>query len=219
MAFSGANDCKPDKHTGLTYKGREIILIKERGHPKVGLVAMGLTKGLYPPEKVVEAATIYAVTGNLQKTSELVKVPLKDLRKLTKTDDFLLVLREVREENSEYFDIKMSSVIKKALEKLESAIDDGDSVLNKHGEVVQLPVKAKDLAFISSITFDKLQLQRGKPTSLTGNTDTARLEKLAMKFIELAQRTNQIRTPITIEAETPEYAPSPRTEIEERSKG
>lgn len=183
----------PDKYTGVTYQGKEVILTSTRGTPPQGLVRLGMEKGIFTQEKQIELATIFAVTGDVAVTAEMCKVNPQHLRKLIKTDDFRSILKEIREENSEKFDAKFSLIVEKAQDQLLDRLENGDVKLTRAGQV-RIPMNGKDVAVVAAVNFDKLQLIRGKPTSRTeSSSNHSRLEALAEKFIALAQKVNKPR--------------------------
>lgn len=195
------------KRTGYTYKGQEIVLTKTAGPPKRGLVAKGILKGMFPDEKKIEAATIYAVTGSLQRTFELTKVPLKVLQQWRAQDDFKALLREVWEENNEKIDSQFTAIIEKSLNAIVDRLDHGDFKMSPRGTVERVPISAKDLSVIQAIQVDKRQLLRGLPTSRSDSGASAsektvhRLEQLAETFENLARLGRKPRVLDITEAE------------------
>lgn len=187
MAFN-SKDVSDRKHTGITFRGKEVQLIQTRGRVPSGLVRLGMERGVLTQAKTIEAATVYAVTGDVEKTAELTKVPSRHLRKLIKTDDFKEIIKEIREENAEKFTAGFSEIVEKAQKELVDRIENGDTVLSK-GKQVQVPMKGKDLAAIASQHFDRLQVIQGKPTAISGKMDVAtQLDKLAKAFEKIANK-------------------------------
>lgn len=206
MAFKeNAPDAGETKQTGLTFRGKEIILAPSRGkYQRQGLVKKGIEKGIYPDNMKVEAATIYAASGSLQTASDMSKVPLPKLREWRKTDWFQNLLREVWTENNEKIDAKFTAIIEKSLTNLEDRLEHGDFHVLKDGNLIRRPVSAKDLSLVSAINVDKRQLLRGLPTSRSETLGEAssktveKLEQLATTFENLARFGRQ---PKTIEME------------------
>ncbi len=159
---------------------------------------------MFPQEKKVEAAAIYAVTGSIQRTAELSGVPYDTVKGWRQTDEFKALLREVWEENNEKIDAKFTEIIEKSLEQVLDRVENGDFRLNGKGELKRVPVSAKDLSLVQAINTDKRQLLRGLPTSRsegaesnTGRT-VDRLERLAETFENLARLG---RKPIVVDVE------------------
>lgn len=194
MAFAdNSPDTRPEKKTGFTFRGKEIILSKTRGAPFTGLVKKGMERGIYPEEKRIEAVTIYAATGHFGRTSELTKLPESLIRQWRKQSWFQELLREIRSENNEKLDAKFTEIVDAALDQLSDRITHGDHVVLRDGSLVRRPVTAKDLSLVSAINIDKRQLLRGEPTSRSESLGTVeqqtvgRLEKLAETFEQLAK--------------------------------
>lgn len=191
----------PDKRTGVTYQGKEVILSKTLGDTPQGLVRLGMEKGIFTQEKQIELATLFAVTGDYETTANLAKVNVTHLRKLARTEDFRSILKEIREENAEKFDAKFATIVEKAQDELIDRLEHGDWKLTRGGKV-RIPMQGKDVGVLAAINFDKLQLIRGKPTSRTENlSNNSRLEALAEKFIALANKVNKPRPVEVIDVE------------------
>lgn len=211
MAFKG-KDVDPEKKTGFTFRGQEIILSKTRGRPFSGLVKKGMEKGIYPEEKRIEAVTLYAATGNFVTVSELSGVPVPTLKSWRNSEWFQNLLKEIRTENNEKLDAKFTEIVESSLEQLSDRVKNGDYVVTKRGELVRKPISAKDLSLVAAINVDKRQLLRGEPTSRSESVDKPenealkRLENLAETFENLARHG---RNPKVLEVEDAICIPSP----------
>lgn len=218
MAFEDPN--KPlknvgdDKRTGFTFRGREILLSKQQGKPKQGLVAKGIQKGLFPEEKKVEAAAVYAATGSLARTEEVTGVPADTLRKWRLSPEFQALLREIWQENNEKIDAKFTEIIEKSLDSVIDRLDNGDFHVTRTGQLIRKPISAKELSLVQAINVDKRQLLRGLPTSRSeagesGNSkNISRLERIAETFESLAKYGRKTTDIIDIEVVKVEDAPS-----------
>lgn len=179
----------PDKHTGYTYKGKEIVLCKKNGHPMTGIQTR---VGYYPEEVRVKAATLYAVTGNASAVGELTDVPAATVRAWTREEWFKVLLDEIRAENDQLIDVKTTEIVHSALDQIGDRIKNGDHVVLRNGEVIRKPVGAKDLSLVTAINIDKRQLLRGKPTSRSEQVNTKttdeKLAELARSFKQIANK-------------------------------
>lgn len=191
---NNASDAGPNKRTGLTYKGKEIILARSRGtYQRQGLVKKGIEKGIYPDSMKLEAVVIYAATGNLIQAASIAKVPVNTLKSWRTTQWFQDLLKEVREENNEKIDAKFTEIVEKSLEQLVDRVENGDYHVLRDGTLARKPVSAKDLSLVSAINIDKRQLLRGEATSrsesvkVEDNQAIGKLEKLAETFENLAR--------------------------------
>lgn len=189
MAFKG-DDVSPEKKTGFTFRGKEIILSKTRGRPLAGLARKGMDKGIWPDQKYIEAATLFAVTGDMTVVEELTDIPYRTLMEWKKEEAFLTLLLEIREENDEKIDAKFTEILEKTLEQALDRLENGETFITKKGEVVHVPPKLRDLTIAMNAIFDKRQLLRGKPTARTEKISTVadRLETLANQFEKIAQK-------------------------------
>ena len=220
MAFvSNQPNCKAK--TGFTFRGQEIVLAKKRGRKRTGLVAKGIEKGMFPEEHKVEAASVYAVTGSLQRTSELTGVPERTLQSWRQTEWFQNLLREIWAENNEKIDAKFTAIIEKSLDQVIDRLDNGDYHVTRDGKLVRKPISAKELSLVQAINVDKRQLLRGLPTSRSeagqsgAEKTVSRLEKLAETFEQLAKHGRRPKTLEVTDAEVVEIEDkSGKTETE-----
>lgn len=198
MAFAG-KDVTPTKKTGFTYQGKEIILSKTRGRP----MHPHWKKGFYTDKERIEVATLYAALGSVKAVGALTRVSEGTIRGWTKEEWFRTLLDEIRAENDQAIDAKFTDIVGKTLDQLSDRVENGDHVLTKSGEVVRVPVKARDLSIVAAINIDKRQLLRGKPTSRTEQIKDQpaqdRLAILADAFQKLAGRKPE--APEVIDAE------------------
>jgi len=198
MAFAG-KDTAPSKHTGFTYKGREIILSKTRGRP----LHPHWKKGYYTDKERIEVATLYAALGSVKHVAELTRVSDTTIRGWVRQPWFQELLDEIRAENDQKIDVKFNEIIGDALEQLSDRVKNGDHVLTRTGEMVRKPVAARDLSIVAAINIDKRQLLRGKPTQRTEQVASQSVEEklltLKRNFEQLSGR--MLKEPEIIDAE------------------
>ena len=141
----------------------------------------------------LEAAIAYLITGNTEEAGRLCNVPGRTIRDWMKTSWWEDVLIEARTIKQKELDALWTGLIHKSTSKLRERLDDGDPVMTKTGEIKYLPVKAKDLAIITSIAVDKRALLRGQPTSRTEKvTIEERLDRIGSKLVELDKASEQV---------------------------
>lgn len=221
MAFlENSPDTSPEKRTGFTFRGREIVLSKTRGHPMTGIKKK---EGWYPDEKRIEVATLYACLGDPEVCGELAKIPGSTVRNWSKTSWFRALLEEIRSENNEKLDAKFTQIVDKAQELILDRLENGDFVITKTGEMRRKPVGAKDLSIVGAVTFDKRQIARNKPTSISQTTNSGeisedKLKKLAQTFMELAGKKEIKVIEGDFKEVKEENAPGTGTTTEEGSK-
>lgn len=99
-------------------------------------------------------------------------------------------LDRARELLDQELDTRYTGIISKAADVTLDRLENGDCTLDKNGNVVRKPVSAKDAAIVGSIHFDKRNILRGKPTSISENkTSEQRLKELGEQFKKFAQAT------------------------------
>ena len=199
----GHKNVSARKTSEYTFRGLPIQIVKQSGPPFRGLVKKGMEKGIFPKEKEIEAATIFAVTGDAEQTCKLTGIEPVHFKKLKNSEGFLELLKEIRQENSGKFEAKFTAIVQKAQENLLERLENGDVKVLKDGSQVRVPVSTRDLALVGAINFDKLQLLQGKPTTRTEKVSTNdRLAELADKFIQITQKQlKNTRPPEVIDAE------------------
>lgn len=180
--------------TDYYYEGKMIVLTKQQGRSKK---RRNITKSgkvvhrgnWWPEEKKIEAATVYAVTRNIQRTKELTGVEASTLKKWTEEAWFNEIIAKVKKEKNEALDAKITETLDHTLDLINNRLTEGETYYHaKTKEYYQLPVRAKDAAIITSILFDKRQLIRGEATSRTENVSSEqKLLALKENFERLAQ--------------------------------
>lgn len=174
-----------DKITDLTYLGKPIVLIKQRGRPPVH----GHYKpGYYPEAQKVAAAVLYAATGLIGEAASLAKVPEFSLRKWMKEEWWIDIQEQVHREENAKISAKMTELVTDTLDCMAQRVKTGDPVLNKKtGELSHLPIKFRDLATGMNIVAEKRQLLRGEATSRTEKVGPEQfLQDLSEQFKKFA---------------------------------
>lgn len=184
MAFAG-KDVSEEKHTGFTFKGREIVLSKTRGAPPTG----NEKQGFHTDKKRIEALTIFAITGNIAEVERLTGVSRHMFKKWQKEEWFHEALDDLRNENDSQFDAAFTGIIEKLIGAINDRVANGDFIVLRDGSLIRKPVSLRDVIGAMMITIDKRQLLRGKPTSRSESvTVENRLEKLVEHFESLAKK-------------------------------
>ena len=86
-------------------------------------------------------------------------------------------------------DVMLTNIIHEASAGIHDRLTLGDTYVAKDGSHKRIPVKAKDLAYISSIMFDKRALMRGDITSNpgAGGNQLEEIQKQLVKTIQAAK--------------------------------
>lgn len=117
-------------------------------------------------DRKLEAVATYLSTGSLVKTSKLLGINRGTLSRWRQTDWWLQAEQELKTRLAEEQHALMREIIMAGNCELLDRIKNGDVQIVK-GVEVRVPIKARDLAVVNGITFDKLQVSLGQPTSIT----------------------------------------------------
>ena len=188
------------KRTGYFYEGKEIALNRSHGRPLKQL----RHKGSWYPEKVkIEAATMFAVTRNYEKTKELTGVAVHALKLWSEEPWWDECIAKVKKLKNDQLDAKITEVLDQGIDLIKDRFEEGEIYVDRNTkEQYRVPVKTKDAAVGISILFDKRQLLRGEATTRSESTSTEQ-KFLALKenFEKLAKsrQINPDSEPIEVE--------------------
>jgi hypothetical protein len=150
----------------------------------------------YSAEQKVAAAMSYVKTGNSKWASQLCGIPDETIRwwkaSASWWPDAITKCRRLKRDD---LDGACNAIIDKALNKIEDAVENGETIVSRDGNLIQKPVSARDLTIIAATLFDKQNLIRGEPTSLSERRDRSEVMKdLLSKFQELSDEIRKDRT-------------------------
>lgn len=137
----------------------------------------------------LRAVMAYVTTGSSKRATEIVGIPEATIRTWKaqaswwpKAVEYAQVLtRESRV-------AKLEDIVNKAHEAVADRLDGGDYRLNKHGELVRVPVSVRDAMMVAAIAQDKQALAKGEPTSIVQDTTQNALDRVATKLLETMKR-------------------------------
>ena len=136
----------------------------------------------------IQAAIAWLITGDSEEAGKLCNIPGRTIRMWMNLPWWEEVLAEAKTTKQKELDALWTGLIHKSTTALRARLDQGDAVLTKTGEIRYLPVKAKDLAIITSIAVDKRALLRNQPTSRVERiTVEEKLQRIGNKLAELDQ--------------------------------
>ncbi len=134
----------------------------------------------------------YIVKGNVNKAAELSNIPVRTAYDWIKSEWGESLITQVRLEKADELDAGMSNVIEKAMEHVINSLEHGDEVIDKNNEIIRLRMKGKEAATVMGIAFDKRQISRNMPTSISTSVDNAALTKLQEQFQALSKQSKVI---------------------------
>lgn len=196
MALGKTKDIGLHRNTGLFYNGEEIIIGKKRGRPPRRIY--NPENGWWSQEKKIEACTLYAALGSVSDVSRLTEVPENVIRGWKTEQWWIDVTQQVVKEDDDELSTRFTNVVKKALEKLEDKLENGNVIyIAKEDRFVNVPLTAGDLTKVASAMTDKRQIIQGKPTSRTETVSSDdRLKKLAEQFEKFSRAKEVKQSPI-----------------------
>lgn len=153
--------------------------------PSEALIKPGTS---YSAETMREAAGYYVVTGSITKTSELTGIPKSTIGTWKANNaKWLELVEQVRNEKQEEIDAGYTRIIHKGIQVVEDRLENGEVTFDKDGNEIKTPVKMRDAAWTMAVTFDKRQILRNMPTSISNNSN---LDVLAKKLEQLDKQLN-----------------------------
>lgn len=128
-----------------------------------------------------EAAVTYLITGNLRATAKQTGVNERTLADWVRSDWWDGLLQTLHAEKGIELDCKLSQIIDRCLDEVGDRLANGDHRIGKDGNLVRVPVPAKDAAIIAAVMFDKRQIIRNLPTAI--HRDTSHLHRIAANLM------------------------------------
>jgi hypothetical protein len=179
-----------------------IPMVNKGGRPK----KHGTTKHKWHSEEDrIRVASVYAMTGNALRTSEITGINHATIRQWKTQPWWPQIIDRVRREHDDELDAKISKVIDKTLKEVEDRLDGGDYHYDiKTGEMVRVPMKGKEVAVVTSIMMDKRDnIRRKEATQQDEMSIKDTLKRIAESFAQLAKASGA-KQPVTIDEETAE---------------
>lgn len=153
--------------------------------------------------KKITAAVAYMLGNSARESAQIAGVSRGSINEWRNhTDWWPQLIDHLKRTHDADLEARTTAILDNALNKLEERIEKGDVSVSRDGEVTEKPVSGRDMAIIFGTLYDKRQLMRSQPTSISETTsEAARLSRLADRFEALASQ----REPETIEGEYREY--------------
>lgn len=166
---------------------QEIVRQQEIQLPDKRFDHPGLYEGTskYTPADKIAALTAWLVTGSAARAEVHCGVPAGTINTWKhKSEWWPAIEAAIKKEKNDEMEAMLTGILHQSLDNITDKLENGDTFYDtKRGETYQLPVKAKELAALTGILFDKRALMRGDPTRRVENTSTEqRLDKLKKEF-------------------------------------
>ena len=134
------------------------------------------------------AASLYVVHASSLKVSEATGIPARTIRTWTTTEWWAGYVTEAQTAMEAELDAMYTAIIDLSGQKTLERLEQGDCRVGRDGQLVHVPVSARDTATVGAIAFDKRSLLRGRPTVIRETTSPEHLERLADQFRQIAAR-------------------------------
>lgn len=135
---------------------------------------------------ILKTITLIAHGTPKMRACKATGLSIHTLNRWAREDWYNEAISLIREKLDEELDASLTGVVHKAASEALERLEHGDWVWSKDGQMVRKPVSAREAMLIGGIAYDKRNLQRGKPTSISDSVSTEeRLEHLANKFREM----------------------------------
>ncbi len=147
--------------------------------------------GHWSENKRIEAVTTYLSTGNLTESARMLGIPVKTVQQWKVSEWWKELEKQIRSEEEQELDAKLTKIIDKTLEKLVDSIENGEHIYDQRtGKIKRMPAKMRDLNNAFNTILDKRQLIRRQPTKIVEQTNTAtQLQNLADQFASFVKKT------------------------------
>jgi len=142
----------------------------------------------YSKEEKQQVVVLFLILASMKKVSEQTGIPETTLSTWKQKEWWDSMLLKIRDEKQDELDARLSNIIDKAGEEIEERLDKGDQVVFSNGKKLRRKVSARDLSLVAGTMFDKRQILRNQPTSISSSVDNKKLEQLRAEFRQLAQK-------------------------------
>ena len=164
----------------------EIKELKEED--KVQLKDLYSANGPYTPEEKLGACMAYVVTGSDREASKMTGIPSATIRYWKASAPWWPdTIAKLRKQKQDELDGRLTKVIHQAVDEIEDRLSNGDEVLGKDNVILKKKMAGRDIAISMGALFDKRQMIRGDPTSISAKGTTAdQLKEIMTEFKQLA---------------------------------
>jgi len=129
----------------------------------------------YTDEQRIAVLADYYVIGNITKTADMHNMPKQTVSSWVRSEWGVEILGQIGTEKGEEFDANLTKLLDAAFEQAQDRIENGDYRVTKDGKLFRVPMGGYQLVIAGSTAYDKRQLHRNQPTSITSGQDTRAL--------------------------------------------
>ena len=148
---------------------------------------------LYDDTAKINAAYLYAASGNYSKVARDTNIPRTTIVSWAKDSPVWVdSLVKARQEISDEILAYNLEIVIKTNEQIIDRIDNGDTVLTKDGKQVRVPMKGRDLAVVGGIKEDKARVALGQATSIGVTQDSRELAEVWKELSRAMRRDDRV---------------------------
>ena len=141
------------------------------------------------PELKIQTVSCYFLTGNVRATSKMTGL---NHQLISTWKNHALwwspVLAKIRKEKNDELDARLTELIHSSTEELKDRLVNGDTVLDKRGDLIRKPMSGRDVSHALNTLYDKRTMLRGDPTTITAKIDHNKLlDELRDEFKQMAE--------------------------------
>jgi hypothetical protein len=141
----------------------------------------------YSDEEKLSAVTLYVLTGNMEEVCRRTGFPSVTLHGWKHSEWWDRSLTDVRREHIQDLDGKFTDLIDSAMLEVKDRLLYGDEKTTAKGVRYRQKVSAKDASVVAAVFYDKRQIGRSLPTSISGNQGEG-LAAMLQEFRALADK-------------------------------
>ncbi len=128
------------------------------------------------------------VIGSITKTAEMHNMPKQTVSNWARSEWGVELLGQIGTEKGEAFDAYLTKLIDSAFEQAQDRIENGDFRVTKDGKLIRVPMGGKELVISGATIYDKRQLHRNQPTSISDNHDNRALAEICKELSRASRR-------------------------------
>ncbi len=122
------------------------------------------------------------VIGSITKTAEMHNMPKQTVHNWAKSEWGVELLGQIGTEKGEELDANFTKLIDAAFEQAQDRIENGDFRVTKDGKLIRVPMGGKELVISGATVYDKRQLHRNQPTSISDSKDSRALAEVCKEL-------------------------------------
>ena len=142
--------------------------------------------GHWSEKKKHQAVCLWVAGCSLPQIATELNVPVETVRTWRTTKWWTDIAKDLRSEDTQKLDAKLTEILDKSLETIMDRLKDGEYIYDqKTGKLRRAPTKLRDATIAFNTVMDKRQLIRKEPTRITEQQSTAdQLKSLAEQFAQ-----------------------------------